>query len=135
MKKQTETNSGSSEAAFNRQTGLLMRTLSRDQRSQILKSAKIRPIKINAEEMVAMKVDLEILWVEKHGQVKFKIFMNDKMKYSLNLLNIKYTEIIHPVHISYLQSIMINSSHLWISLNRCHILVLCLKLRIKIVFQ
>ena len=61
FKKKTEKNSGSSEAAFNRQTGLLMRTLSRDQRSQILKSAKIRPIKINAEEMFAMKVDRGIL--------------------------------------------------------------------------
>ena len=62
LKTQIETSSGSSEAAFNRQTGMFMKTLSRDQRSQILKSAKISPIEIGAEEMVAMKVDLGIPW-------------------------------------------------------------------------
>ena len=41
---------------------MFMKTLSRDQRSQILKSAKISPIEIGAEEMVAMKVDLGIPW-------------------------------------------------------------------------
>ena len=62
LKKQTETSFGSSEAAFSRQAGMLMKTLSKDQRSQILKSAKISPIEIGAEEMVAMKVDLGIPW-------------------------------------------------------------------------
>ena len=62
MKTQIETNSGSSEAAFNRQTGVFMKTLSRGQRSQNLKSAEISPIEIGAEEMVAMKVDLGIPW-------------------------------------------------------------------------
>ena len=62
MKTQIETSSGSSEAAFNRQTGVFMKTLNRGQRSQILKSAEIIPIEIGAEEMVAMKVDLGIPW-------------------------------------------------------------------------
>ena len=62
LKKQIETSSGNSEATFNRQTGMLMKTLSKDQRSQVLKSAKISPIEIGAEEMVAMKADLGILW-------------------------------------------------------------------------
>ena len=62
LKKQIETSSGNSEATFNRQAGMLMKTLSKDQRSQVLKSAKISPIEIGAEEMVAMKADLGILW-------------------------------------------------------------------------
>ena len=61
LKKEIETSSGSSEAAFSQQTGMLMKTLSKGQRSQILKSAKISPIEIGAEEMVARKVDLGIL--------------------------------------------------------------------------
>ena len=60
LKTHIETSSGSSEAAFNRQTVMFMKTLSRDQRSQILKSAKINPIEIGAEEMVVVKVDLGI---------------------------------------------------------------------------
>ena len=41
---------------------MFMKTLSRDQLSQILKSAKINPIEIGAEEMVVVKVDLGIPW-------------------------------------------------------------------------
>ena len=60
LKKQIETRCGSSEAASNRQAEMLMKTLRKDQRSKILKSAKIIPIEIGAEEMLEMKVDLAI---------------------------------------------------------------------------
>lgn len=62
FKKQIAKSSCSSEAAFNRHVEMLMKTLNRDQRSQVLKSAKISLIEIGAEEMVAIKVDLGIPW-------------------------------------------------------------------------
>ena len=44
------------------QVGSLLKGVKMEQRSEILKMANIKPMEINAEEMVAMKVDLGIPW-------------------------------------------------------------------------
>ena len=70
---------------------MLMKTLSRYQRFQILKSAKTSPFDIWRRRNGCNEGrPWNILGkVEKHGQVKYKIFKTEKAKCSLNLLNIK----------------------------------------------
>ena len=54
--------SGNKEAAVTHQTGNLLKMFDETQRQRILEDAKIPNVELDAQTMVAMKVDLSIPW-------------------------------------------------------------------------
>ena len=54
--------SGSSNEAVSVQAGKLVKSFDQDTRLNIMKIAKILPVEISPEHMIAMKVDLAIPW-------------------------------------------------------------------------
>ena len=62
LKNQLEFSAGSSNNSLELQTGKLLKSFGDEEQRKIVVEANISPVEIDAEQMVAMKVDLGIPW-------------------------------------------------------------------------
>ena len=62
LKDQISMACGGSQQASTKQTGILFKSFTPEIRQEILKSGEIKPIEIQAEQLVSMKANLSLPW-------------------------------------------------------------------------